>query len=243
VTTEPIETLHEIIEVERFAIEATKHLGPFGADIDRVCYHLQEDIDDDDAHQDQDEVYRALLDAGVRIERDALADYPWEIWEWRWPTHDWLDHDVPRIFDVLNRFGHGLMGISYEPRGAARHLYTAAFRAAWDSAEPTARPAGYEEEDLSIKAAYPVFSAKLHGAVYAALQSGKLSVSDAVRRLDAIQSDIEQRWPNESAKGGVLIECGPILLNTSISRFGDEHEDLLNWALRHVLTEPSGKAN
>ncbi len=242
-TTEPIETLHEIVEFERFAIEATKHLGPFGLEIDRVCYHLHEDLLDDDRHQDQDEVFRALVERGVRIERDALADYPWEIWEKRWPTQEWLEHDVPRIFDVLNRFDHGLYSISYEPKGAARDLYAAAFRAAWDNADPRTRPPGCEEEDMSEKAASVVFRVKLRNAVYAAVQAGKLSVADAVSRMDAIGDETQLRWPNKSAEAAALMAIGNPFVPTPIVKFGPEHEELLNWALWNIVTDSLGKVN
>jgi hypothetical protein len=243
VTTEPIETLHEIVEFERFAIEATKHLGPFGPEIDRVCYHLHEDLMDDDRHQDQDEVFRALVNAGVRIEREALADYPWEIWEHRWPTEEWLEHDVPRIFDVMNRFNHGLYSISYEPKGSASDLYAAAFRAAWDNADPTTRPANCEEEDISEKAASVVFHVKLCNAVYAAVQAGKLSVSDAVSRMDLMQDDIRLRWPDKPAEAAALMAMVNPFVPTPIPKFGPEHQELLDWALWSVVTDPLGKAN
>lgn len=242
-TIESVETLDEIMEVERFAIEATKALGPFGPDVDRVCYHLHEDLDDDDRHQDQDEVFRALKDAGVSIERSALDDYPYEIWERRWPTVEWLERDVPRIFEVLNKFHHGLYSISYEPKGSAKHLYAAAFRHAWDHADPVSRPPGCEEEDMSQKAAWPVFITDLRNAVYAAVREGKLSVSDAVERMDAIWPETELRWPNKAEEAASMLWFENPLQPPALVRFGSEHQELLQWALWHIVTDPLGKAN
>jgi hypothetical protein len=231
VITEPIETLPEIIELQRFAIEASKELGPFGPDIDRVCYHLHEDFSDEERHQDQDEVFRALIDDGVRIERDALLDYPYEIWERRWPTREWLEHDVPKIFQVMNRFNHGLYSISYEPKGAASDLYAAAFRAAWHSAEPASRPAGWDPEDLSKKSSTVVFSVKLGDAVYAAVKSGKLSVAEAVSRMELVKEEVLLRWPDKNAAAA------------RFTKFGNEHQELLDWAIRTVVTPSTGQTN
>lgn len=229
---EPIETLQKIVEVQGFAIEATKDLGPFGPDTDRICYHLHEDVEDESQHQNQDEVFRVLVDAGVRIERDALADYPWEIWERRWPTREWLEHDVPKIFQVMNRFNHGLYDISYEPKGAAGDLYRAAIRAVWDSAEPASRPVGWDQEDLSKKSSFVVFSVELGDAVYAAVQSGQLSVADAVSRLDLVMKEVPLRWPDMAA-----------LVSARYTKFGPEHQELLDWAVDRVVPALRGQAD
>jgi hypothetical protein len=232
VTTEPIETLLEIMEVERFAIEATKDLGPFGPDTDRICYHLHEDFLDDELDQNQDEVFRALIDEGVRIERDALLEFPYEIWERLWPTDEWLEHDVPKIFHVMNRFNHGLYSISYEPKGAAMDLYAAAFRSAWYSSEPAIRPAGCDPEDVSKKSSTVVFSVKLGDAVYAAVKSGKLSAAEAVARMDLVKEEAWLRWPNIAAA-----------VAGRFTAFGPEHHELLDWAIKQVVTSPHGQAD
>lgn len=242
-TIESVETLDKIMEVMRFSIEANKTLGPFGPDVDRICYHLHEDLDDDESHQDQDEVFRALKGAGVPIERSALDDYPYEIWERRWPTIEWLERDVPRIFEVLNSFNHGLYSISYEPKGSAWHLYAAAFQHAWHHADPASRPPGCEEEYRSQKAALPVFISDLGKAVYAAVREGKLSVSDAVERMDAIWPETAHRWPNKAAEAASMLWFENPLMSPALVHFGPEHQELLQWALWHIVTNPLGKAN
>lgn len=134
-TTESSETLCEITKFLDFEIEALGHLFPFGENLDWICYHLHDDPLDEQEHRNADEVYLALREVGVEIERSALDDYPYEIWEKRWPTRDWLDKTLPKMFEVLNDFGHGIYSVSYEPRGAMNGLYYAAFRDAWDNAD------------------------------------------------------------------------------------------------------------
>jgi hypothetical protein len=235
VTTEPIETLYEIMESERFGIQMLEGFGPLGPDIDRVCYHLHEDLDDDGRHEDIDELDKALRAAGVIIDRWGLADYPWEIWEKRWPTNDWVEHDIPIIFEVLNRFNHGLYGISYEPRGAAAwHLRSAAFWARYNALDPAERPSGYEQEDLSRKAAGVVFLVKLAEAVYAHVAAGKLTAIDAINRMERVMPLTKKRWPNRLAE-----TISSLSIFAPVATYGSEHEKLKDWAVEQVLNGPS----
>lgn len=238
--TEPIETLHDIMESQRFHIKAREGLGPFGPKVDRVCYHLLEDLGNDKAHRDSDEAFAALIEAGVRIERESLDEYPWEIWESRWPTLDWLEHDVPRIFEVMNRLGHGLEFISYEPRGKARNLCNAAIGHALDNADPALRP---EEEDMSQKASWVVFNAELQNAVYAQIRAGNLSVSDAVSRMETIEEEVHMRWPNKAAEAEAMASIGQPFRDRSSPKFGSEHRKLLEWALWHIVNDGKNKTN
>ncbi|WP_370034148.1 hypothetical protein [Qipengyuania mesophila] len=239
-TTEPIETLYEIVDFERFCIEKLGHLGPFGPEIDRVCYHLHEDLDDEDRHQDQDEVYGALVKAGVEIDRDALADYPWEIWEERWPTIDWLENHLPKMFDVLNSFSHGIYAVSYEPKGPIRGLYNAAFRDAWDNADPMIRPPGCESEDLSKKAALAVFQVRLDRAVYQCVKEGRLTLIEAAKRVSRLQDDIRARWPRKLDEAERLLQGFPF---ATPQKFSKDHQELLDWAIWSICSDEKSKAN
>lgn len=238
--TEPQETLSEITQLIEFEIEALGHLFPLGDVVDRICYHLHDDPLDDNEHRNADEVYAALCEVGVNIERSALDDYPWEIWEKRWPTSDWLTNDLPKIFDVLNRFGHGIYSVSYYPRGAALPLFHAAFRDAWDNADPKTRPPNCESEDLSEKAATVVFHIRLNEAAYREVKSGKFTFMEAARRVAAIQDEVRLRWPNKEAEARLRLGIPRL---RDIPRFDDQHEELLKWAIWHVVSDDAEKAN
>lgn len=229
-TIEPLETLHEIMERERIAIRLTNELGPFGPEVDRVCYHLHEDLDDEGRHQDQEELQEALGEAGVNFDAWGLDAYPWEIWEKRGPTIEWVERDIPIIFGVLNSFSHGIYDISYEPKGAAWYIYSAAFRAEYDALPVSDRPSGYEPEDLTGKAAGVIFYVRLADDLYATIKRGEMSAVEAANRLDALQPAIQQRWPNEP----------PFSIFGPVSRYNEEYESLRQWSLKTMLSNSVG---
>lgn len=239
-TTEPRETLLRLTKIWSFEIEALGHLFPLSEGNDRICYHLHEDPLDERDHRNADEVYAALCEAGVKIERDALADYPWEKWEKRWPTTDWVEHDLPKIFDTLNRFRHGIYAITYEPCKRMRGLYEAAFRDAWDHANPRTRPPGCEAEDLSGKTARVVFHVRLHEAIYRAIKGGRLTLQEAAERLGAITDDIRARWADKDAEARWLIDFPRL---GEFPHFSEQHEELVRWAVWSVVNDEAEKAN
>ncbi|MBU0668970.1 MAG: hypothetical protein KKG32_02690 [Alphaproteobacteria bacterium] len=239
-TTEPRETLSEMTKFLNFEIEALGHLFPFGDGSDGIRYHLHDDPSDEQEHRNADKAYAALREAGIDIERSALDDYPWEIWEKKWPTTCWLESDLPKMFDVLNRFGHGIYAVSYEPRGALRGLYSAAFRDAWNQADPRTRPPGCEAEDLSKKASSVVFHVRLNEAVYREVKLGRLTLHEAAERVSAIQSDVRARWPNKETEARWFLNFPRI---GDLPKFGEPHEELLKWAIWNVVNNDAERAN
>lgn len=227
-------------QVLTFEIEALGHLFPLGEGNDRICYHLHNDPCDEQDHCNAVEVYTALREAGVEIETGALADYPWEIWETRWPTTDWIENDLPKIFDILNHFGHGIYAITYEPSDRMRGLFNAAFRDAWDHADPHTRPPGCEAEDLSGKTASVVFHVRLYEAVYRAVKGGRLTLQEAADRLGVIQADVRARWPDKDAEVRWLMDFPRL---GEFPNFSEHHEELLQWAVWSVVNEEAEKAN
>jgi hypothetical protein len=106
----------------RAAIERVEALGPFPAEVCRVCFHF---YCPDDADQD-----RWGDDAEcVRLSRPLFEAMPFEIsvdgvggvvgieaWEQVWPTVPWLEDRIPRMIEVARKSSMEFNGWSFEPK-------------------------------------------------------------------------------------------------------------------------------
>jgi len=77
-----------------------------------------------------------------------------------------------------------------------------------------------------------VFHVPLNKAVYRETRNGKLNLLDAAKCISDIQAEVHARWLHKGKEARLLMGLTRM---KDTPRFGEEHEELLNWAIWNVV--------